>query len=169
MSKSLNNYVGMGEDALSMYSKLEKTPDNLIQDYFTLLTDLPLDSLPDNPRAAQKLLSLEVVTQYHGRERALQAQADAIALITKPGQNASGDSVPEFSIGSVNFPAKLFHILAASGLCSGSNDAKRQIQGGAVRLDGVAISDVDLTYEDAAALVGKVLQVGKKRFKKLVD
>jgi tyrosyl-tRNA synthetase len=169
MSKSLNNYVGMGEDALSMYSKLEKTPDNLIQDYFTLLTDLPLDSLPDNPRAAQKLLSLEVVTQYHGRERALQAQADAIALITKPGQNASGDSIPEFSIGSVNFPAKLFHILAASGLCSGSNDAKRQIQGGAVRLDGVAISDVDLTYEDAAALVGKVLQVGKKRFKKLVD
>lgn len=169
MSKSLNNYVGMGEDALSMYSKLEKTPDNLIQDYFTLLTDLPLDSLPDNPRAAQKLLALEVVTQYHGQERALQAQADAIALITKPGQNAGGDSIPEFSIASVDFPAKLFHILAASGLCSGSNDAKRQIQGGAVKLDGVAISDVDLTYETAAALVGKVLQVGKKRFKKLVD
>jgi tyrosyl-tRNA synthetase len=169
MSKSLNNYVGMGEDALSMYSKLEKTPDNLIQDYFTLLTDLPLDRLPDNPRAAQKLLALEVVTQYHGRERALQAQADAIALITKPGQNAGGDSIPEFSIGAVNFPAKLFHVLAASGLCSGSNDAKRQIQGGAVKLDGVAISDIELTYATAAALVGKVLQVGKKRFKKLVE
>jgi tyrosyl-tRNA synthetase len=169
MSKSLNNYVGMGEDPLSMYSKLEKTPDNLIKDYFTLLTDLPLDSLPDNPRAAQKLLALEVVTQYHGKERALQAQADAIALITKPGQNAGGDSIPEFSIASVDFPAKLFHILSASGLCTGSNDAKRQIQGGAVKLDGVAISEIDLTYENAAALAGKVLQVGKKRFKKLVD
>lgn len=94
MSKSLNNYVGMGEDALSMYSKLEKTPDNIIKDYFTLLTDIPLDRLPENPREAQKLLALEVVTQYHGREAALQAQADAIALITKPGQNAGGESIP---------------------------------------------------------------------------
>lgn len=169
MSKSLNNYVGMGEDALSMYSKLEKTPDSIIKDYFTLLTDLPLDRLPENPREAQKLLALEVVTHYHGRERATQAQADAIALITKPGQNVGGDSIPEFSIASVNFPAKMFQILSASGLCSGSNDAKRQIQGGAVKLDGVSISDIELTYDDAAPLIGKVLQVGKKRFKKLID
>ncbi len=168
MSKSLNNYVGLGEDALSMYSKLEKTPDSTIKDYFTLLTDLPLDRLPENPRAAQKLLALEVVTQYHGQTQATQAQADSIALITT-GQNAGGESIPEFSLSAVNFPAKIFQILAASGLCSGSNDAKRQIQGGAVKLDGQSITDIELTYEDASALVGKVLQVGKKRFKKLVD
>jgi tyrosyl-tRNA synthetase len=169
MSKSLNNYVGLGEDALSMYSKLEKTPDSIIKDYFTLLTDLPLNRLPEHPREAQKLLALEVVTQYHGREQALQAQADSIALITKPGQNAGGDSIPEFSIAAVNFPAKMFQILSASGLCSGSNDAKRQIQGGAVKLDGQPISDIELSYNEAAPLVGKVLQVGKKRFKKVVD
>jgi tyrosyl-tRNA synthetase len=168
MSKSLNNYVGMGEDALSMYSKLEKTPDSIIKDYFTLLTDIPLDRLPENPRAAQKLLALEVVTQYHGRDAALQAQADAIALITKPGQNAGGESIPEFSLAGVNFPTKLFQLLAASGLCTGSNDAKRQIQGGAVKLDGRSINDLDASYGDATELVGKVLQVGKKRFKKLV-
>ena len=168
MSKSLNNYVGLGEDALSMYSKLEKTPDSTIKDYFTLLTDLPLDRLPENPRAAQKLLALEVVTQYHGQTQATQAQADSIALITT-GQNAGGESIPEFSIAQINFPARIFQILAASGLCSGSNDAKRQIQGGAVKLDGQSITDIELTYEDASALVGKVLQVGKKRFKKLVD
>ena len=169
MSKSLNNYVGLGEDALSMYSKLEKTPDSLIKDYFTLLTDLPLDRLPDNPRAAQKLLALEVVSQYHGSAPAAQAQADAIALITKPGQNAGGESVPEFSLSGVSFPAKVFQLLVASGLCTGSNDAKRQIQGGAVKLDGSPISDIEVTYDDAADLVGKVLQVGKKRFKKLVN
>ncbi len=168
MSKSLNNYVGMGEDALSMYSKLEKTPDNIIKDYFTLLTDIPLDRLPENPREAQKLLALEVTTQYHGKEAATQAQADAIALITKPGQTAGGESIPEFSLATVNFPTKLFQLLAASGLCSGSNDAKRQIQGGAVKLDGQAINDVEFTYHDTTELVGKVLQVGKKRFKKLV-
>jgi tyrosyl-tRNA synthetase len=169
MSKSLNNYVGLGEDALSMYSKLEKTPDSLIKDYFTLLTDLPLDRLPDNPRAAQKLLALEVVSQYHGQAQAAQAQADAIALITKPGQDVAGDSIPEFSLANVAFPAKIFQLLAASGLCSGSNDAKRQIQGGAVKLDGAPIFDIEVTYDDASDLVGKVLQVGKKRFKRLVN
>lgn len=168
MSKSLKNYVGMGEDALSMYSKLEKTPDNIIKDYFTLLTDIPLDRLPENPREAQKLLALTVTTQYHGKEAATQAQADAIALITKPGQNAGGESIPEFSLADVNFPTKLFQLLAASGLCSGSNDAKRQIQGGAVKLDGQSINDVEFSYNDTTELVGKVLQVGKKRFKKLV-
>ena len=168
MSKSLNNYVGLGEDALSMYSKLEKTPDSTIKDYFTLLTDLPLDRLPENPRAAQKLLALEVVTQYHGQTQATQAQADSIALITT-GQNAGGESIPEFSLSAVNFPAKIFQLLSASGLCSGSNDAKRQIQGGAVKLAGQPIDNIELTYDDAAGLVGKVLQVGKKRFKKLVD
>ena len=177
MSKSLDNYVGMGEDPLSMYSKLEKTPDSIIKDYFTLLTDISPDSpverlqqaIPDNPREAQKLLALEIVTQYHGRDRAIQAQADAIALITKPGQNAGGDSIPEFSLADVNFPAKIFQLLSASGLCSGSNDAKRQIQGGAVKLDGQAITDIEITYHNTLLLVGKVLQVGKKRFKKLVD
>jgi tyrosyl-tRNA synthetase len=169
MSKSLNNYVGLGEDALSMYSKLEKTPDSIIKDYFTLLTDLELDRLPENPREAQKLLALTVASQYHGRERAIQAQADAIALITKPGQNAGGESIPEFSLAAVTFPAKIFQLLSASGLCTGSNDAKRQIQGGAVKLDGESISDIELTYNDAAEIVGKVLQVGKKRFKKLID
>jgi tyrosyl-tRNA synthetase len=169
MSKSLNNYVGLGEDALSMYSKLEKTPDSTIKDYFTLLTDLALDGLPDDPRAAQKLLALEVVTQYHGAAPAAQAQADAIALITKPGQNAGGDSIPEFSLAAVSFPARVFQLLSASGLCAGSNDAKRQIQGGAVKLDGQPITDIEVMYPDASSLVGKVLQVGKKRFKKLVD
>ncbi len=168
MSKSLNNYVGLGEDALSMYSKLEKTPDSTIKDYFTLLTDLPLDRLPENPRAAQKLLALEVVTQYHGQTQATQAQADSIALITT-GQNAGGESILEFSIAEIDFPARIFQILAASGLCSGSNDAKRQIQGGAVKLDGQSIDNIELTYDDAAGLVGKVLQVGKKRFKRLVN
>jgi tyrosyl-tRNA synthetase len=169
MSKSLNNYVGLGEDALSMYSKLEKTPDSIIKDYFTLLTDLPLDRLPENPREAQKLLALTIVNQYHGAAQANQAQADAIALVTKPGQSAGGDSIPEFPLSTVNFPTKIFQLLAASGLCTGSNDAKRQIQGGAVKLDGQPIDDIELTYDDGSALVGKVLQVGKKRFKKLVN
>jgi tyrosyl-tRNA synthetase len=166
MSKSLNNYIGMGEDALSMYSKLEKTPDAIIKDYFTLLTDLPLDKLPPNPRDAQKLLALTVTSQYHGVAAAAQAQSDAIALTS--GQNAGGESIPEFSLDAIAFPAKLFQILSGSGLCTGNNDAKRQIQGGAVKLDGHKIADSEFTCATAAEVTGKVLQVGKKKFRKLV-
>ena len=167
MSKSLNNYVGMKEDALSMYSKLEKTPDALVEQYFELLTDRDLAALPENPRERQKLLGLDIVTQYHSQEAAVQAQQAAMTLV---GGSTAGtaEAVPEFSLGGIEFPAKLFYILGASGLCKSSGEGRRQIQGGAVRLDGDRISDVNLTFDSPDALAGKVLQVGKKRFARLV-
>nr|MCU0553070.1 tyrosine--tRNA ligase [Leptolyngbya sp. Prado105] len=88
MSKSLGNYVGLSEDALSMYSKLEKVPDSAIAQYFELLTDLPLDQLPENPRERQKLLALDIVTQYHGKEKALEAQNAALSLVQGSGSQS---------------------------------------------------------------------------------
>ncbi|AFZ36937.1 tyrosyl-tRNA synthetase [Stanieria cyanosphaera PCC 7437] len=168
MSKSLNNYVGLREDALSMYSKLEKTPDNLLKDYFELLTNLDLNQLPDNPRECQKLLAIEVVSQFHGLEAAKDAQKTAEQIVLQ-GNTTIGDSVPEYSLSQVEFPAKLFYILGASGLCQSSGEGRRQIQGGAVRLEGDRISDVNLTFNAAEELTGKVLQVGKKKFIRLID
>ncbi|MBF2089165.1 MAG: tyrosine--tRNA ligase [Synechococcales cyanobacterium K44_A2020_017] len=165
MSKSLNNYVGLQEDALSMYSKLEKTPDALIANYVELLTHLPLDQLPENPRDRQKLLALDVVQQYHGEAVALDAQKAALTLVQ--GQANQAEAVPEFSLADVQFPAKLFYILGVTGLCKSSGDGRRQMQGGAVRLDGDRVQDVDLEFS-AEDLAGKVLQVGKKRFMRLV-
>ncbi|NEQ95125.1 MAG: tyrosine--tRNA ligase [Cyanothece sp. SIO2G6] len=167
MSKSLNNYVGLNEDALSMYSKLEKTPDATIQNYFELLTNLALDSLPENPREQQKLLALEVVRQYHGEQAALDAQQAALSLVQ--GDAAQAEVVPEFSIADLEFPNKLFYILGVSALCKSSSDGRRQIQGGAVKLDGDRVQDPNLVIESAADLDGKVLQVGKKRFVRLVN
>jgi tyrosyl-tRNA synthetase len=167
MSKSLNNYVGLREDALSMYSKLEKTPDALIKDYFELLTNYSLAEIPENPREAQKLLALEIVTQFHGQEAAIAVQKTAQELVMQ-GNAASAESVPEFSLDQVTFPAKLFYLLNASGLCASSGEGRRQIQGGSVRLDGDRLSDVNLAFERAADLDNKVLQVGKKKFVRLV-
>ena len=167
MSKSLDNYVGLKEDALSMYSKLEKTPDALLKDYFELLTDLDLNTLPKNPRECQKLLGITVTSQFHGKNAALQAQTTAESIVLKGG-TANQDSVPEYSLKDVEFPAKIFYILSASGLCKSSGEGRRQIQGGAVRLDGDRINDVNLTFESSEELQGKVLQVGKKKFVRLV-
>ncbi|ERT09438.1 tyrosine--tRNA ligase [Lyngbya aestuarii BL J] len=166
MSKSLGNYVGLSEDALTMYSKLEKIPDDLIIQYFELLTKLPLDGLPENPRERQKLLALDVVSQYHGKEAAKDAQKAALNLT---GGNAKqADAVPEFSLTEVEFPAKLFYILNASGLCKSSSEARRQMQGGGVRLDGEQITDVNLIFDSIDDLNGRVLQLGKKKFVRLV-
>lgn len=166
MSKSLNNYVGLKEDALSMYSKLEKTPDALIKDYFELLTDVDLTTLPENPRECQQKLAVEIVSQFHGLDKAKEAQQAAIDIVKKGG--AGGDSVPEYSLAEIEFPSPIFYILNASGLCKSSSDARRQIQGGAVKLNGDRISDVKLTFDSPDELLGKVLQVGKKKFVRLV-
>jgi tyrosyl-tRNA synthetase len=166
MSKSLGNQVGVLEDPLSMYSKLEKTPDHLLKDYFELLTNLPLNALPGVPRDRQKLLALEVVSQYHGKEAAQKAQQAAISLVR--GNTTDTSAVPEFSLSEIKFPAKLFYIVSASGLCPSSSEARRQVQGGAVKLDGDRLNKVDLTFNSPDELNGKVLQVGKNKFVKLV-
>jgi len=166
MSKSLGNYVGLGEDPLTMYSKLEKVPDALIQQYFELLTNLPLESLPANPRDCQKLLGVDVVTQYHGAEVAQNAQSAALSLIS--GGNTATDAVPEFSLDNIQFPAKLFYIVSAAGLCKSSSEARKQMTNGAVRLEGDRITDQNATFITPEELQGKVLQVGKKHFIRLV-
>jgi tyrosyl-tRNA synthetase len=166
MSKSLGNYVGLGEDPLTMYSKLEKVPDALIQQYFELLTNLPLENLPANPRDCQKLLAVDVVTQYHGAEAAQNAQSAALSLIS--GGNTATDAVPEFSLDNIQFPAKLFYIVSATGLCKSSSEARKQMTNGAVRLEGDRITDQNTTFNTPEELQGKVLQVGKKHFIRLV-
>ena len=165
MSKSLGNYVGLNEDALTMYSKLEKTPDALIENYITLLTNLDFKTLPDNPREQQKMLALEVVSQYHGSAAALQAQTDAASLI---GGSTQAGSVPEFSVSAIEFPAKIFYLTSASGLCKTSSDARRQIQGGGVKLNGEKVIDPNFVVETAEDLIGQVLQFGKNKFVRFI-
>ncbi|MEN9208626.1 MAG: tyrosine--tRNA ligase [Gloeomargarita sp. GMQP_bins_120] len=156
MSKSLDNYIALQDHPSVMYQKLQKIPDHLLPQYFELLTDLPLDQLPTNPREQQKLLAYRVTAFYYGEEVAQQA-----AL-------AEAGNIPEFSLQGVKFPVKLFYLVAASGLCRSSSEARRQMQSGAVRLDEERITDVDWQCDDPAQLVGRVLKLGKSKFVRLV-
>lgn len=165
MSKSLGNTVGLEEDPLSMYSKLEKVDDAAINDYMTLLTDLDPQTLPENPREKQKAMALAVTASRHGLDAARKAQADAARLVGGAG-DAQAD-VPEASLAEVNFPAKAFYLLSAVGLCASSSEARRQIKGGAARLDGQKIVDPNREFASVEELEGKVLQLGKKTFRRL--
>ena len=179
MSKSLGNTVGLQDDPLSMYSKLEKVPDAAVNDYLTLLTDLDLAALPANPRERQKAMALEVTATRHGHQAALQAQADAAGLVgagRSEGLDGEDGGLPraeafdvlEASLASVRFPAKAFFLLSAIGICASSSEGRRQIQGGGVKLDGVKLCDPNLEFSSPEELDGKVLQLGKKTFRRLV-
>ncbi|MEB3351108.1 MAG: tyrosine--tRNA ligase [Cyanobacteriota bacterium] len=167
MSKSLGNTVGLAEDALTMYSKLEKVPDALVNDYLTLLTDLELEALPANPRERQKAMALEITRLRHGEAAAQAAQADAAILTGGAGAGGAAE-VPEASLAAVTFPAKAFYLLAAVGIGATSSAARRQIQGGSVKLDGQKLSDPNQIFQDPSELLGKVLQYDRKTFRRLV-
>ena len=145
----------------------KKTPDALLKDYFELLTNIPLTDIPENPREAQKSLALEIISQFQGKERALTAQKTALEIVSKQNM-ANAEAVPEFSLSEVKFPAKLFYILNASNLVNSSGEGRRQIQGGSVRLDGDRITDPNYAVEHSEELADKILQVGKKKFIRLV-
>ena len=184
MSKSLGNTVGLQEPPLDMYSKLEKVPDAVVDDYLTLLTDLELTALPEAPRERQKAMALAITASRHGQEAALEAQASAFRVVVAPGHRpadaatAQGDNaaqpaealftLPEASLARVSFPAKAFYLLSAVGIGKTSSEARRQIEGGGVRLDGEKLTDPGQEFASAAELHGRVLQVGKKIIRRLV-
>jgi tyrosyl-tRNA synthetase len=161
MSKSLNNYIGLSDHPNLKYQKLQAIPDNLLKDYFELLTNLPLDSLPAEARDKQKLLAGEIVKQYHGESAAQEARKAA----ESGGQE--GD-IPEFSLEEVEFPTTLAAILNACGLCKSNGEGRRKIAEGGVRINGDRITDAEVIFQSPEELQGKVLQLGKKNFMRLV-
>lgn len=165
MSKSLDNYVGFTEDPLTMYSKLEKTPDALVDTYFELLTDMPVQQLPATARERQKALALAITSLLHSPAQAVQAQKDAASLLFGSG---AGENVPEVQLGSLVFPVRLAKILQLAGLTPSVSEGMRQIKNGAVRLDQQKVSDPQYEIAEAAAIQNAVLQVGKKQFRRLV-
>jgi tyrosyl-tRNA synthetase len=184
MSKSLGNTVGLKEAPLDMYSKLEKVPDNVVDTYLTLLTGLALESLPSDPRQRQQAMALAVTASHYGEELALHAQANArrlvaglqpvtpsataFILLKTTGAGVNNEPIPEASLDRVEFPVKAFYLLSAVGLCSSSSEGRRQIKGGGVKLNSEKLTNPNQEFLSAAELQGKVVQLGKKTFRRFV-
>ncbi len=165
MSKSEFNTVGLTEDPLSMYSKLEKVPDNIIPTYFELLTELDLSFLENsNPRELQRRMALEVTTLFHGAEEALNAQLNCEKLFL--GQKEKVGEIPEISLKEVIFPVKFFYLLSTLKLFKSSSESKRSIKGGGVKIDSQKVINPDLVFNSKNELEGKILQIGKKIIKR---
>ncbi len=162
MSKSLDNCVGINEDSLSMYSKLEKVPDNLVYSYLHLLTNENIKDLDQDPRELQKLMALKITANFKGMEAAKNAQLNSEKLVL--GSKDLLEDIPEGSISKVNFPAKAFYLISKMEMCQSSSEARRQILGGGVKISGEKIIDPNIEFKKPEDLIGKILQVGKKKF-----
>ncbi|MDP6360291.1 MAG: tyrosine--tRNA ligase [Planctomycetota bacterium] len=169
MSKSLGNYIGVDEDANEMYGKAMSIPDELMKDYFTLLTNTEtaeIDSLlSGHPRDAKDRLGRVIVTQYHNAEAA-EAAAERFKEIF--AQKQVPDDMPALSLSSDDLEDGniwIVKLVNAAGFASSNGEARRLVQQGGVSIDGEAIKD---PAAQVAPADGAVLKVGKRRFAKIV-
>jgi tyrosyl-tRNA synthetase len=178
MSKSFDNYIALREPAESMFGQLMSIPDELIAKYELLCTDLGPEEharvvagLADgsiHPNAEKRRLAAAIVDLYHG-PGAGRAAEEAFDRVFK--QHDIPEEVPEVSL-----PADLVRdgriwvpkALVAAGLASSNAEARRAVEQGGVRLDGEPLTDPDEELS-VDALVGGVLQLGRRRFARIVS
>jgi len=164
MSKSKGNHIPIMTDPLDMFGKVMSIPDSAMPLYFKLLLGWSEGELAQHegqhPREVKADLARRIVGIFHPQSDPPSIQTEWERIFREAG---TPDDMPEFS---VQVGQAIVDILAASGLCDSKGEAKRQIQGGGVRLDGEKI-------EDQWAVLGgerlpAVLQVGKRKFVRLV-
>jgi tyrosyl-tRNA synthetase len=161
MSKSLGNYVAVDEPPEEMFGKLMRVPDDAMPVYYDLLLDDPLDeSLP--PRDAKRAMARALTARYHGDEAAGAAEERFDTLHVR---RELPDEIEEFAFsadnGEVHIPALLAEAFGLS-----RSEGRRLLAQGGVKLDGTELDESRLDVP-AEELDGVVLQVGKRRFKRL--
>lgn len=164
MSKSLDNYVGVAESASVQFGKLMKTPNELVEKYFVLLTDVEQATYSDllaKPLDAKFALAQAIVASFHGADAAAAARTEYDRVHKEGGvpdnlpEWTPDDTVRRTDSGKIQFPTAL----AASGLAASSSAARRLIQGKGVRIDGQVVVDVKAEFGPG----NYVVQVGKSR------
>ena len=161
MSKSLGNYIGVTDPPNEMFGKAMSIPDNLMPGYYSLLLDRePPDAEPvEQKRELARLL----VRAFHGESGVAAAERtfDAVARREMP------DDVPEVELPD-NGEIWIVDLITHAGFAKTNGEARRFIRGGAVRLDGEVVKDERATL-GSGTLQGKTLQVGKRRYARLVS
>jgi tyrosyl-tRNA synthetase len=170
MSKSLGNYIGIAEDAGSMFGKIMSISDLLMWRYFELLSFRPLAEVGGlkraaaegcNPRDIKLELAKEIVARFHGASAAESAQRDFMARVSQ--KSVPTDLQPQ-GIPVEHTGIRLANLLKEAGLAASTSEANRKIEEGAVRIDGARVTDRALILLPGA---DHVFQVGSKRFARL--
>ncbi|MDI1270718.1 MAG: tyrosine--tRNA ligase [Polaromonas sp.] len=163
MSKSKNNYIGISEDANTMFAKVLSISDVLMWKWFTLLsfrTEAEIAALKKeveggrNPKDAKVALAKEITARFHSAAAADAAEQDFI----NRSKGGVPDEIPEIALSGA--PLGMAALLKMAGLAASTGEGNRLIEGGGVRVDSSVVSDKALKLDAGIYVV----QVGKRKF-----
>jgi tyrosyl-tRNA synthetase len=165
MGKSLGNYIGVGEPAYDMFAKVMSIPDDLLREWFDLLTDRPQDEvarLLSDPMAAKQTLGKDIVKFYHDEAEADAAAAEWTKRFSKredPTEIPEA-AVPQSELAGGSLPA--YKLLVLAGLAKSGNEARRLVQNGGVTI-GPDKEKVTDPMANVVVTAGLILRVGARR------
>jgi len=163
MSKSKNNYIGISEDANTMFAKVLSISDELMWRWYTLLSFQSMERIEAlkaeiaagrNPKDAKVALAKEITARFHSAAAAETAEQDFI----NRSKGGVPDDIPEVSLEGA--PLGIAQLLKQAGLAPSTSEGNRLIEGGGVRIDSVVIGDKALKLPAGRYVV----QVGKRKF-----
>ena len=170
MSQSLGNFIGVEDEPSDMFGKTMSLPDSAMPEWFRLAADFDSNELEEieaglaegslHPGETKRRLARAVTALYWGDEKAVAAEAEFDQVFKHGG---IPDDIDVFALGQdqkIQVPGLIRDAMGLSG-----SEARRLLAQGAVKLDGELVEAQELPRE---ALVGRVLQVGKRRFVRLV-
>ncbi len=171
MSQSLGNYISVKDDPAEMFGKTMSIPDEAMGEWFLLAAGLPAAAVAEieaglasgalHPGETKRRLGREIVTIYHGADAAIAAEAAFDRLFR---QHDLPKDIAEYTLPGED-PIRLPLLMNSAGLVSSNSEGRRMLSQGAVKLNGERVTAEELP---AADLAGGVLQVGKRRFVRLV-
>jgi tyrosyl-tRNA synthetase len=167
MSQSLGNYIGVNEPASEMYGKVMSIPDDLMEQWFRLATELPVAQVDGlisgwqegsvHPRDAKRLLARSITELYWGAKAAVEAEQAFDRVFVR---HEAPEQIDEYPLPAGD-PIHLPSLLREAGLVKSSSEARRLLRQGAVALDGVRVEAENLPRN---MLAGAVVQIGRRRF-----
>jgi len=170
MSQSLNNYISISDSPENIFGKIMSIPDEIMWDYFTMLTDLEISEIANfrknvdkgetNPFDYKKMLGKLVVSEIYDENSALVAEStfENITINKNLPEN-----MPETNIDD-EIDIHLPNFLTENELTKSNSEARRLIESGSVKIDDQKVELLDINSSD---LIGKTLQVGKRKFLKI--
>ena len=166
MSKSLGNYIGINEDANTMFEKVMKIPDNMIIKYYNLCTDIHPDDVAkiearlnkgENPRDVKMELASEITRLYHSEEETKQAKEHFTMAFQK--QEAPED------IEEIKFENNILDTLLKTKKCTSKAELKRLFEQGGIKVEGEKVVDYQKLNNIDKDIV---IQIGKGSFFKII-
>ena len=166
MSQSLNNYISVSDTPENIYGKIMSIPDDVMWDYFVMLSDLELDEINEtkqlvkteqmNPFDVKKSLGKIITNELFDEELSKKAEESFNSITINKN---IPDAIPEVNIsaGEVHLPT----FLTENNLTKSNSEARRLITSGAFKINDEKFHELDIKSEE---LLGKTLQIGKRKF-----